>query len=204
MLNQQNPKSVAHLYSVLMCWLGRFRLPFLLRILFRCWYSRVSCALYGPVQYHPLCLIEGYGRCPRDRWLVVQLMIDFHVVTLKHCAWQVRRKPSIIQSYASLYVRKNAYRPHAATDSRRPRPNTENGTFDIVTTECLRPDGCGACDKVAKNSASYKKAKQKSRIKPLLSSIILLFPTLRLQYCSRRLGAIDFSCWKQLFSHLHN
>lgn len=48
------------------------------------------------------------------------------------------------------------YRPHAATDSRRPRPNIpENGTFDIVTTECRRPDGCGACDKVAKNSASY-------------------------------------------------
>ena len=43
---------------------------------------------------------------------------------------------------------------YAATDSRRPRPNTDNGTFDIVTTECRRPDGCGACDNVAKNSAS--------------------------------------------------
>lgn len=50
------------------------------------------------------------------------------------------------------------YRPpagKAATDSRRLRPNTENGTFDMVTTECLRPDGCGACDNVAKNSASF-------------------------------------------------
>lgn len=50
------------------------------------------------------------------------------------------------------------YRPpagKAATDSRRLRPNTENGTFDMVTTECRRPDGCGACDNVAKNSASY-------------------------------------------------
>lgn len=44
---------------------------------------------------------------------------------------------------------------YAATDSRRPRPNAANGTFDIVTTECRRPDGCGACDKVARNSASF-------------------------------------------------
>lgn len=28
------------------------------------------------------------------------------------------------------------------------------GTLEIVTTECRRPDGCGACDSVAKNSAS--------------------------------------------------
>lgn len=50
------------------------------------------------------------------------------------------------------------YRPpagKAATDSRRLRPNTENGTFDMVTTEWRRPDGCGACDNVAKNSASF-------------------------------------------------
>lgn len=44
---------------------------------------------------------------------------------------------------------------YAATDSLRPRPNTASGTFDIVTTECRRPDGCGACDNVAKNSASF-------------------------------------------------
>lgn len=44
---------------------------------------------------------------------------------------------------------------HAATDSRRPRPKTENGTFEIVTTEWRRPDGAGACDNVAKNSASF-------------------------------------------------
>lgn len=50
-----------------------------------------------------------------------------------------------------------AYRPPAgiaATDSRRPRPNTFIGTFEIVTTEWRRPDGCGACDSVARNSAS--------------------------------------------------
>lgn len=44
---------------------------------------------------------------------------------------------------------------NAATDSRRPRPNTVNGTLDIVTTECRLPEGCGACDNVAKNSASF-------------------------------------------------
>lgn len=52
----------------------------------------------------------------------------------------------------------STYRPpagNAATDSRLPRPNTDNGTFDIVTTECRRPDGCGACDNVARNSASF-------------------------------------------------
>lgn len=41
-----------------------------------------------------------------------------------------------------------------ATESRRPRPNTVCGTFDIVTTECRRPDGAGACERVAKNAAS--------------------------------------------------
>lgn len=44
---------------------------------------------------------------------------------------------------------------YAATDSLRPRPNTANGTFDMVTTEWRRPDGCGACDNVARNSASF-------------------------------------------------
>lgn len=43
----------------------------------------------------------------------------------------------------------------AATDSRLPRPNTFIGTFEIVTTECRLPEGCGACDNVAKNSASF-------------------------------------------------
>lgn len=57
-----------------------------------------------------------------------------------------------------LKPKKKTYRVpvgHAATDSRRPRPKTENGTFEIVTTECRRPDGAGACDNVAKNSASF-------------------------------------------------
>lgn len=43
---------------------------------------------------------------------------------------------------------------YAATDSRRHRPNTVCGSFEIVTTECRRPDGAGACDSVARNSAS--------------------------------------------------
>lgn len=43
---------------------------------------------------------------------------------------------------------------NAATDSRRPRPKI-GGTLEMVTTECRRPDGCGACDNVAKNSASF-------------------------------------------------
>lgn len=45
----------------------------------------------------------------------------------------------------------------AAIDSRRLRPNSVSGTFDIVTTECLRPPGWGpgACDKVAKNVACF-------------------------------------------------
>lgn len=43
----------------------------------------------------------------------------------------------------------------AATDSLRFLPNNAGGTFEIVTTECRRPDGCGACDNVAKNSASF-------------------------------------------------
>lgn len=44
----------------------------------------------------------------------------------------------------------------AAIDSRLPRPNRVGGTFEIVTTECLRPPGwgAGACERVAKNSAS--------------------------------------------------
>lgn len=52
----------------------------------------------------------------------------------------------------------------AATDSRLPppRPNTDNGTFDIVTTECLLPDVCGACVNVAKNSASCNKITEKA------------------------------------------
>ena len=39
----------------------------------------------------------------------------------------------------------------AAIDSLLFLPNSEGGTFEIVTTECLRPPGCGAgdCDKVA-------------------------------------------------------
>lgn len=44
----------------------------------------------------------------------------------------------------------------AAIDSRLLRPNSEGGTFEIVTTECLRPPGCGAgaCDKVARKACS--------------------------------------------------
>lgn len=73
---------------------------------------------------------------------------------------------------------------YAATDSRRPRPNTDNGTFDIVTTECLRPDGCGACDNVAKNSASFfhiikgrsalkKNNQQEIKLKNVCSNLII-------------------------------
>lgn len=45
----------------------------------------------------------------------------------------------------------------AAMDSRRYRPNEVGGTFEIVTTECLRPPGCGAgaCESVAKKAASF-------------------------------------------------
>lgn len=44
--------------------------------------------------------------------------------------------------------------PKAATDSRRHRPKTVWGILEMVTTEWRRPDGAGACDRVAKNSAS--------------------------------------------------
>lgn len=60
--------------------------------------------------------------------------------------------PNVEQFLASDTYRSTGGK--AATDSRRPRPNRDNGTFDIVTTECRRPDGWGACDNVAKNSAS--------------------------------------------------
>lgn len=44
----------------------------------------------------------------------------------------------------------------AAMDSLLLRPNSVGGTFEIVTTECRRPPGCGAgaCDKVARNACS--------------------------------------------------
>ena len=44
----------------------------------------------------------------------------------------------------------------AAIDSLLFRPNNDDGTFEIVTTECLRPPGCGAgaCDNVARNACS--------------------------------------------------
>lgn len=44
----------------------------------------------------------------------------------------------------------------AAIDSLLVRPNSDGGTFEIVTTECLRPPGCGAgaCDNVARKACS--------------------------------------------------
>lgn len=44
----------------------------------------------------------------------------------------------------------------AAIDSLRFLPNNVEGTFDIVTTECLLPPGCGAgpCDSVARKACS--------------------------------------------------
>lgn len=44
----------------------------------------------------------------------------------------------------------------AAIDSLRLRPNNDEGTLEIVTTECRRPPGWGAgdCDKVARNACS--------------------------------------------------
>lgn len=44
----------------------------------------------------------------------------------------------------------------AAIDSLLLLPNNDDGTFDIVTTECLRPPGCGAgaCDNVARKACS--------------------------------------------------
>lgn len=42
----------------------------------------------------------------------------------------------------------------AATDSLRQRPNNTGGTLEIVTTECRRPDGAGAWQRVARKAAS--------------------------------------------------
>lgn len=59
-------------------------------------------------------------------------------------------------------VRRDKFNTHrekfgtAAIDSRLFLPNNEGGTFEIVTTECRRPPGCGACacDKVARKACS--------------------------------------------------
>lgn len=61
-------------------------------------------------------------------------------------------------SLDALYSLKSYLCPagSAAIDSRRLRPKSVGGTLLIVTTECLRPPGCGAGElyKVARNACS--------------------------------------------------
>lgn len=44
----------------------------------------------------------------------------------------------------------------AAMDSLRFLPNSDDGTLEMVTTECRRPPGCGAgaCESVARKACS--------------------------------------------------
>lgn len=154
--NQQNRSNVGSCNALALRLCHQLRRPSALRIPFRCSCSTISYVLCAPAQYRPLCPTVNCECCPTGRLPVVQLTLDSRVVIPK--LWKSYKNSSYLRSNSWRHATLNSYLlpdGYAATDSRRPRPNAANGTFDIVTTECRRPDGCGACDNVARNSASF-------------------------------------------------